>query len=89
MNNLIAVQHLQFWDYTSVSGTKKDRYIEYVDQQHDQFVSGASVKNAHYIATQVPGFNTQFTDECIKNYNYPSGNKWQELFDANVFKRPN
>lgn len=44
------VQHLQMWDYTSVSGTKTDRYVEYVDQQHEQFVYPTVVKNAHYVA---------------------------------------
>lgn len=47
------VQHLQMWDFTSVSGTKTDRYVEYVDQQHEQFVYPTVVKNAHYIAPMV------------------------------------
>ncbi|KAG5680383.1 hypothetical protein PVAND_009892 [Polypedilum vanderplanki] len=82
------IQHLQFWDYICVSGTKEGRYIEYVDQSHDYFVDGVVVENAHYQAKMVPGFNTQFTDECIENYAYPHGKKWQELFDANIFPRP-
>lgn len=47
------VQHLQMWDFTSVSSTKTDRYVEYVDQQHEQFVYPTVVKNAHYIAPMV------------------------------------
>lgn len=47
------VQHLQMWDFTSVSSSKTDRYVEYVDQQHEQFVSPTIVKNAHYIAPMV------------------------------------
>lgn len=83
------VQHLQYWDYTSVSGTKNERYIEYVDQQHEQFVSPAIVQNAHYMPNiSTHGFNTKLTDECIKQYCYPNGEKWQELFDANIFQRP-
>lgn len=37
------VQHLQFWDYCSVSGSKDGRFIEFVDQQHEHFVSPATV----------------------------------------------
>lgn len=47
------VQHLQMWDYASVSCTKNDRYVEYVDQQHEQFVHPTVVKNAHYTAPLV------------------------------------
>jgi L-fuconate dehydratase len=82
------IQHLQFWDYVSVSGSKKDKYIEYVDQSHDYFVNGARVENAHYIATDVSGYNTELTSECIENFAYPSGKKWIELFNANIFARP-
>jgi L-fuconate dehydratase len=44
------VQHLQMWDYVSLSGTKADRMIEFVDQQHEQFVNPAIVKEGCYVA---------------------------------------
>lgn len=47
------VHHLQMWDYTSLSGSKEDRYIEYVDQQHEQFINPVVVKNANYVALTV------------------------------------
>lgn len=47
------VQHLQMWDYLSLSGTMEDRVIEYVDQQHDQFVSPVVVEKARYQAPRV------------------------------------
>lgn len=47
------VQHLQMWDFTSVSCTKAERYIEYVDQQHGQFVHPIDVRNANYFAPLV------------------------------------
>lgn len=47
------VQHLQFWDYASLSGTMKERFIEYVDQQHEQFIHPTIVKNARYMAPTV------------------------------------
>lgn len=47
------VQHLQMWDYTSLSCTKDNRLIEFVDQQHEQFINPALVENAHYLAPTV------------------------------------
>lgn len=43
------VQHLQMWDYVSLSGTMENRVIEYVDQQHEHFVTPTVVENAHYM----------------------------------------
>lgn len=54
------VHHLQMWDYTSVSATKEGRYVEYIDQQHEQFVHPAIVENAHYMPLSV--------NLLIKNY---------------------
>ncbi|CAG9806215.1 unnamed protein product [Chironomus riparius] len=83
------IQHLQFWDYVSVSGTKEGRYIEYVDQQHEQFVHPAIVNNAHYFPKMSSyGFNTELTDDCVRKFAYSNGEKWQKLFNANVFPRP-
>lgn len=47
------VQHLQMWDFVSLSGTQEGRIIEYVDQQHEQFVNPAVVANANYQAPRV------------------------------------
>lgn len=47
------VQHLQMWDYTSLSCSKDNRVIEFVDQQHEQFINPAVVENAHYVAPSV------------------------------------
>lgn len=42
------VQHLQMWDFVSLSGTMENRIIEYVDQQHEHFEYPVYVKNAKY-----------------------------------------
>lgn len=47
------VHHLQMWDYTSLSANKEGKYVEYVDQQHEQFINPVVVKNAHYVALTV------------------------------------
>lgn len=82
------VQHLQFWDYTSVSGEKKDRLIEFVDQQHEHFENPAVVVNASYIAPASPGYNTELKRKCIEKYLYPTGSEWQRMFNENIYPRP-
>lgn len=82
------VQHLQFWDFASVSATKEGRLIEFVDQQHDQFVNPAVVINANYIAPKSPGYNTELTRECIEMFSFPSGSEWQRMFAENIYPKP-
>lgn len=81
------VQHLQFWDYTSVSGSKDGKFIEFVDQQHEQFVAPAIVENARYIPPLQPGYNTELKQECIDNFSFPSGKEWQRMFKENIYPR--
>lgn len=45
------VQHLQIFDYICLTGSFKDRMIEYVDQQHEHFEDPAIVVSGRY---QVP-----------------------------------
>lgn len=47
------VQHLQMWDFVALSGTSEGKWVEYVDQQHEQFVNPTIVENAHYLAPRV------------------------------------
>lgn len=50
------VQHLQMWDYVSLSGTSEGKWVEYVDQQHEHFVHPTVIENAHYMAPRVSSF---------------------------------
>lgn len=70
------VQHLQMWDYVSLSGTSTDRYIEYIDQQHDQFVHPVVVRDAHYMPPMVAGYSTELHASAIDEYEYPNGTFW-------------
>jgi len=81
------VHHLQMWDYTSLSATKEDRYVEYVDQQHEQFINPVVVRNAHYIALTAPGYSTELKPEAIEQFEYPNGSEWQRMFNEGIFKR--
>lgn len=81
------VQHLQMWDYTSVSATKTDRYVEYVDQQHEQFVYPTNVKKAHYSAPTAPGYNTELKKEALTQFEFPTGSEWQRMFKDGTMKQ--
>ena len=80
------VQHLQMWDFTSVSCTNADRYVEYVDQQHEQFVHPTNVKNAHYLAPTAPGYSTELKRDAIAKFEYPNGSEWQNMFKSGIMK---
>ncbi|XP_026471548.1 mitochondrial enolase superfamily member 1-like [Ctenocephalides felis] len=82
------VQHLQMWDYVSLSGTMDGRMIEYVDQQHEQFMNPVVVLNAKYIAPSMPGYNTDLKEDAIEMYEYPNGSQWVQMFKAGIFPKP-
>ncbi|RVE48133.1 hypothetical protein evm_007193 [Chilo suppressalis] len=82
------VQHLQFWEYASVSGTMEDRLIEYVDQQHEHFYDPCVVDNARYRAPKMPGYSTQFLPGTLEKYSYPNGSEWQKMFKEGIFPLP-
>ena len=74
------------WDFTSVSCTNADRYVEYVDQQHEQFVHPTNVKNAHYLAPTAPGYSTELKRDAIAKFEYPNGSEWQNMFKSGIMK---
>lgn len=82
------VQHLQMWDFISLSGTSENRVIEYVDQQHEHFEDPTNVQNAHYMPPKVPGYSTKFRKESIMKYEYPNGTEWQRMFNQGIFPHP-
>ncbi|XP_063976378.1 mitochondrial enolase superfamily member 1-like isoform X2 [Diachasmimorpha longicaudata] len=82
------VQHLQMWDFISLSGTTNNRIIEYVDQQHDHFVNPTIVENAHYMAPKSSGYSTELKKSTLVDYEYPNGRKWEELFNTGIYVRP-
>ncbi|EDS39855.1 mandelate racemase [Culex quinquefasciatus] len=82
------VQHLQLWDFTSVSGTMDGRMVEFVDQQHEQFLHPATINaKACYVAPVAPGYSTELKPEAVEQYEYPRGTEWQRMFDEGVFAR--
>ncbi|XP_063698514.1 mitochondrial enolase superfamily member 1-like [Culicoides brevitarsis] len=73
------VQHLQMWDFVSLSGTKENRWIEFVDQQHEHFVEPAIVRKACYMPPTKPGYSTKFKADVIDKFEYPGGSEWQKI----------
>nr|XP_040227096.2 mitochondrial enolase superfamily member 1-like [Anopheles coluzzii] len=84
------VQHLQMWDFCSVSCTMEGRMVEFVDQQHDQFVFPATInEQACYVAPRAPGYSTELKQEAILQFEYPHGTDWKRMFDEGIFTREN
>jgi L-fuconate dehydratase len=73
------VQHLSMLDYVAISGTSKDRVIEYVDHLHENFVNPAQLTvGARYGAPLAPGFSSEMKASSIEAYSYPDGPIWAE-----------
>ncbi|XP_048489494.1 mitochondrial enolase superfamily member 1 [Plutella xylostella] len=82
------VQHLQMWDFASLSGTMGGRLVEYVDQQHEHFVDPCVVENARYMAPKMPGYSTEFIPGTLEKFAYPRGSEWQRMFKEGIFPLP-
>lgn len=74
------VQHLQMWDFICLNGSTENRVIEYVDQQYEHFEYPVCIQNACYMPPTSPGYSTKFTEDSIKNYSYPNGEKWKNMY---------
>ncbi|RWS05918.1 mitochondrial enolase superfamily member 1-like isoform X2 [Dinothrombium tinctorium] len=73
------VRHISIWDYICVSGTTKNRIVEYVDHLHDIFSNPASIVRAHYIVPFESGYCGQMKPEVIETYEYPTGTYWRSV----------
>jgi L-fuconate dehydratase len=70
------VQHLSMFDYVALSGTTRDRVIEYVDHLHEHFLAPVRIVDGHYAAPSTPGFSAQMHASSISEYTYPGGTFW-------------
>lgn len=71
------VQHLSFFDYTSVSATLDGRMIEYVDHLHEHFADPVRIVDGRYAAPTEPGFSARMHEESLVRYTYPDGPEWK------------
>lgn len=60
-----AVQHISMFDYVSVSGSKSGRVIEFVDHQHEHFITPVIMRNGNYVAPTAPGAGTEMLEQSI------------------------
>jgi L-fuconate dehydratase len=70
------VQHLSMFDFVALSGTTRDRVIEFVDHLHEHFVDPVRMREGRYLAPTAPGFSAQMHATSIAEYTYPDGSFW-------------
>ncbi|MBV9444509.1 MAG: fuconate dehydratase [Streptosporangiaceae bacterium] len=70
------VQHLAMFDLVAVSGSARDRAIEYVDHLHEHFVDPVVIRGGRYMAPRAPGFSAEMRPASIRRYTYPTGAAW-------------
>lgn len=71
------VQHLQMFDYVSVSGSTENRVVEYTSHLHEHFVDPVVMREGHYMPPTAPGYSAQMRDESVAAHVYPTGSVWQ------------
>jgi len=72
------VQHLQIFDYISVSASLENHIIEYVDHLHEHFLHPVTMRQGHYMPPQHPGYSIQMKPESLRTYQFPDGQVWRE-----------
>ncbi|MGQ4511382.1 enolase C-terminal domain-like protein [Streptomyces sp. DW26H14] len=70
------VQHLSMFDFVAVSGTTRDRAIEYVDHLHEHFTDPVRITDGHYAAPTAPGLGARMREDTLKEFRYPDGPVW-------------
>jgi L-fuconate dehydratase len=70
------VQHLSAFDFVCVTGTMKDRVVEYVDHLHEHFLVPVNIRRGHYILPEQPGYSIQIKQESLDEYAFPNGTFW-------------
>ncbi|MFD1832240.1 enolase C-terminal domain-like protein [Streptomyces desertarenae] len=70
------VQHLSMFDYVALSGTTRDRVIEYVGHLHEHFLDPVVIRRGRYAAPAAPGFSAAMAPESIARYTFPHGEYW-------------
>ena len=71
------VQHLSMFDFLSVSGTMKDRVVEYVDHLHEHFVHPVVIRRGRYTVPQQPGYSGEILQDSLERFAYPGGAAWK------------
>lgn len=72
-----AVQHVSMIDYLAISGTKEDRFIEFVDHLHEHFVTPVRIVDGAYVAPTAPGAGFEMLAASRREHSYPGGAAWR------------
>ena len=70
------VQHLAFFDFIAVTGTRDHRVIEYIEHLHEHFTDPVDIVDATYRPTAQPGYSARMKPESVKTYSHPAGTYW-------------
>lgn len=70
------VQHLSMFDYIAVSGSMRNRIIEYVDHLHEHFLEPVVLRNGYYMPPEAPGYSITMKSQSLADYSYPGGKVW-------------
>ena len=73
------VQHLGMFDFIAVSGSLRNRVIEYVEHLHEHFKYPVQLKNGRYMPPSDPGYSIEMKAESLDAHEYPAGRVWREL----------
>jgi len=71
------VQHLSMIDYIAITGSKKDRIIEYVDHLHEHFFDPVVIKDGAYMPPSLPGYSITMKPKSLETYTFPDGAYWK------------
>ena len=71
------VQHLQMWDFVSVSASTEDRIVEYVDHLHEHFKDPCVVRNGHYMPPSAAGYSIEMKAASLNDHEFPTGKAWR------------
>ncbi len=71
------VQHLQMWDFISVSATTENRIVEFVDHLHEHFKHPCVVKNGRYMPSEAAGYSIEMHPDSLDEHEFPIGKAWK------------
>ncbi len=73
------VQHLGIIDYVAISGSLKNRMLEYAGHLHEHFVDPVVIKQGRYQVPMQPGYSAEIKEQSLLDYTWPTGSAWQTL----------
>jgi L-fuconate dehydratase len=72
------VQHLSIFDYLCVSGSLRDRVIEFVDHLHEHFVTPVEICRGHYRLPHEAGYSIEIKPDSLERFSFPDGAIWKQ-----------